>query len=171
MEIFHRGIQDFFDRRLQAMNFVDKEDIHWLKVCQNRGKVARLGDDRTGRGTKTNPKLPRDDLRQGGLAQARWPVQQDMVQRLAARLGRLDENRQVFPRCLLTGEVGQRLRPQRGLGGVIRLPGGGDFAIFAHPNALCASSFRLSRISASRGAFSPSLSNTRPTMAWASGRR
>ena len=37
-----------------------------------------------------------------------------MVQRLAARLGGLDEDLQIRPRLRLADEVGEALRPQRG---------------------------------------------------------
>ena len=70
---------------------------------------------------------------------------------------------EILARCLLAGEIGQGLRAQRRLGGVLRLACGRDGAdrprvVIAHPGALCASSFRLSRINASSVALSPSRS-------------
>ena len=156
LEIFHRRVQDFLDRGLQPMDFVDEQHIPGLKVGQDRGKVAGLGDHRAGGRAETDPKFAGDDLRQRGLAQAGRPVQQDMIQRLAAGFRRLDEDRQILAGGLLAGEVGQGLRPERCLGGVFRLAGGGYCrVVVTHPAALCASSFRLSRIRASSVAASP----------------
>ena len=113
LEIFHRRIQDFLDRRLQAVDFVDEQHIARLQVGQDRGQIARLAAI-TGPEVRaeTDPQLARHDLRQGGLAQAGRPMQQDVVQRFTARPRRLDEDRQVLPRRLLAGELGQRLRAQ-----------------------------------------------------------
>ena len=38
--IFHCGIENLFDVRLQAVNLVDKEDVRTFKVRQNRGQVT-----------------------------------------------------------------------------------------------------------------------------------
>ena len=82
-------------------------------------------------------------------------------------------------RGLLADEFGQGLRPQAGLRRILLAADRGDRTVpsrevaswLAHPGALCASSFRLSRITASSGAASPSRSIVRATTGCASGRR
>ena len=39
-KIFHGGIEDFFDGGLQAMNFVEKENLFGFERSENRGEVA-----------------------------------------------------------------------------------------------------------------------------------
>ena len=129
LEILHRRIQHFLDRRLQAVDLVDEQHVFRLQVGQDRGEVAGLGDHRAGGGAEADAQLARDDLRERGLAEAGRAVQQHVVERLAAVLGGLDEDRQVLARGLLAGEVGEGLRPQRGLGRVLRQAGGGNGAI------------------------------------------
>ena len=111
------------------MDFVDEQDIPGLKICQNRGEVAGAGDHRAGGRAEADSKLPRHDLGQGGFAETGGAVQQHVVQRFAAGFCRLDEDGEVLAGGLLAGEVGERLRAQRRLGGVLRLAGGGDFAV------------------------------------------
>jgi hypothetical protein len=68
-------------------------------------------------------------LREGGLAEAGRAVQQHVVERLAPRAGRLDENSKIFPRCALANEFCQGLRAERRLCGVFLPPGRGDGAV------------------------------------------
>ena len=99
-------------------------------------------------------------------------MQQHVVQRLAARPGRLDEYRQIFPRRLLADKLGEGLGAQAGLRRILLAANGGNRAgLVAQPGAFCASSFRLSRITASSGAASPSRSIVRATIGCASCRR
>src|SRR6185312_9375154 len=86
-------------------------------------------DHRPGCGAEPDAQFARDDLRQGGLAEAGRPVQQDVVQRLIACAGGGDEDGEVFARRLLPGEVGQDLRAEGCLGGVFLPPFRGDGAI------------------------------------------
>ena len=85
------------------------------EIGELRGEIAGLGDDRAGGRTEIDPEFAGDDLRQRGLAEARRPDEQHMVERVAARLGRLDEHLEVRARRLLAGEIGQRQRADRGV--------------------------------------------------------
>ena len=99
-------------------------------------------------------------------------MQQHVVERLAAGAGGLDEHREVLARGLLADEFGEGLRAKAGLRRILLAADGGDGAgLVAHPGAFCASSFRLSRITASSGAASPSRSIVRATIGCASCRR
>ena len=113
LKILHRGIEDFLDRRVQAMDLVDEQHVARLEIGELRGEIARLGDDGAGRRAKIDAELARDDLRQRRLAEARRADEQHMIERVAARLGRLDEDLEVFARRLLAGEIGERQRPDR----------------------------------------------------------
>ncbi len=44
--VLHRRIEHFFNNMVQAMNFVDKEDIALFEVGQQRSQVAGLLDHR-----------------------------------------------------------------------------------------------------------------------------
>ena len=172
LEVFHRRVEHFLDRGLQAMDLVDEQDIPGLEVCQDCGEVAGPLDHRPRGGAEADAQLAGDDLRQRGLAEAGRAVQQHVVQRLAAGAGGLDEHREVLARGLLADELGEGLRAQAGLRRILLAADGGDGAgLVAHPGAFCASSFRLSRITASSGAASPSRSIVRATIGCASCRR
>ena len=54
-----------------------------------------------------------DDLRERGLAEARRPGQQQVVERVAARAGGLDRDGKLLAQALLPDEVLQAPRPQR----------------------------------------------------------
>ena len=113
LEILHRGIEDFLDRRIEAMDFVDEQHVARLEIGELGGEVAGLGDDRPGGRAEIDAEFARDDLRQRRLAEAGRPDEQHMVERLAARLGRFDEHFEVLARRLLAGEIGEHLRAQR----------------------------------------------------------
>ena len=97
------------------MDLVDEEDVAILEIGEQGGEIARFGDHRPGRGAEADAELARDDLRQRGLAEPRRPEEEDMVERVAAALGRLDEHAQILARRLLPDELVERLRAQRGV--------------------------------------------------------
>ena len=113
LEILHRRIEDLLDRRIEAMDLVDEEDVALLEVGEQRREVAGLGDDRPGGRAEIDAELARHDLRQRRLAQARRADEQHMVERLAARLRRLDEDLQIGARGRLADELGEHQRAQR----------------------------------------------------------
>ena len=105
------------------MNLVDEQDVAILEVGQQRGQIARLGDDRPGRRAKAHAHFARDDLRERRLAQPRRAEKQHMVERIAPRLRRLDEHAQIVARRLLTDEFVERFGAQRRVD-ILRLAGG-----------------------------------------------
>ena len=74
LEILHRRIEDFFDRRVQPMDFIDKKYVALLKIGEQRRQVARLRDHRPGRHLEIHAKLARDDLRKRRFAEAGGPA-------------------------------------------------------------------------------------------------
>ena len=113
------------------MNLVDEQDVARLKVGQQRGQIARLGNHRAASRPEPHPQLARDDLRQRGLAQPRRTIEQHMVHRLAARFRAFDEHPQVVLRRRLPDELGQRLGPQRGVS-VLNLAMRGKEGVIGH---------------------------------------
>ena len=120
LEILHRRIEDFLDRRVEAMDLVDEQHVAVFEIGEQRREIARLGDDRAGGGLEVDAQLARHDLRQRRLAEAGRAGEQHMVQRLAARLGRLDEDAQVLLGLGLADEFLQPLRPQMRVDGIFR---------------------------------------------------
>ena len=114
--ILHRRIEDFLDRRVEPVDLVDEQHVAVFEIGEQRGEVAGLGDDRTGGRAEIDAELARHDLRQRRLAEARRTDEQHMVERLAAALGRLDEDLEVGARRRLADELVERLRPQRHVG-------------------------------------------------------
>ena len=71
LEILHGRVEDFLDRRLQAVDFVDEQHVARLQVGEDGGEVSGALDDRAGGGAEAYAELAGDDLGERGLAQAR----------------------------------------------------------------------------------------------------
>ena len=108
--VLHRRIKHFLDRRIEAVDLVDEQDVAVFEIGQQSGKVAGLGDDRAGGGAEADAHLAREDASQRRLAEAGRAVQQDMVERFAAALGGGDEHPQILARRLLADELVETLR-------------------------------------------------------------
>ena len=157
LEVLHRRIQDFFYRWLQAVDLVDEQDVAGLEVGEDGGKVAGALDDGAGGGAKADAKLAGDDLGERGFAKARGAVEENVVKRVAAGTGGLDEDAEVFPRRALADELVEGLGAEGGLGGVFVRSGGGDGAVFGHgfwAGWVCALGWTLTQFSPNgRGLF------------------
>ena len=116
------------------MDLVDEQDVAVLEIGEQGGEVARLGDHRPGRGAEADAELARDDLRQRRLAEPRRAEEQDMVERVAAALGGLDEHPQILPRRLLPDELVERLRAQRRVDILGAALGRGDAILLHQPS-------------------------------------
>ena len=115
LEILHRRIQNLFHSRIEAMNLIDEQDVARFKVGELRRQIPALGDHRPRGRAEIDPELARHDLRQRRLAESRRTDEQHMIERFAARFGRLDEDAEILARRLLAGEIGQELRAYRRL--------------------------------------------------------
>ena len=91
------------------MDLVHKEDVILVEVGEQRRQVPRLLNGGAGGDADVDPHLVGYDAREGGLAQARGAVEQDMVQGLTAHFGRLDEHLQVGLGLLLPDVLPQGL--------------------------------------------------------------
>jgi hypothetical protein len=108
------------------VDFVDEEHIARLQIGQDGREIAGLLDDGAGGRAETDAELARHDLRHRGLAEAGRPVQQDMIQRFAARPRGFDENGEVLAAAFLADEIRKGLRTQAGLAGILAATRGGD---------------------------------------------
>jgi hypothetical protein len=102
-----------------------------LEIGEDGGEVARFGDHRTRGGAKADAQFAGDDLRQRRLAEPRRAEEQDMVERIAAAPGGIDEHAQVLSRRLLADELVQCLRPQRRVE-ILRAPVAADDPLLLH---------------------------------------
>ena len=172
LEVLHRRVEDFLDRRRQAMDLVDEEHVARLEVGEHGGKIARALHDRPRSRAKADAELAGDDLRERRLAEPGRPMQQHMVERLGPRAGRVDKDAEIVAQGALADELGERLRPEAALGGVLLARPRAHRALLARSKlAHRASSFRPSRTSASSAAPVGSRAAARPTAASASARR
>ena len=105
------------------MDLVHEQDVALVEVGQQRRQVAGLFDGGAGGNADARPHLLGDDARQGGFAQARRAVEQDVVQGLLPLPGGLDEDRQVLLRLLLADVLRQGLGAQGAFLGVLRQEG------------------------------------------------
>ena len=115
LEILHRGIEDFLDRRIEAVDLIDEEHVPGLEIGQQRGEVARAC-------ASTGPEVarkPTPSSRETMWASVVLPRpggtrEQHMVERLAAGAGGLDEDGEIVARLGLADEFREALGPQRG---------------------------------------------------------
>jgi hypothetical protein len=158
------------------MNLVDEEHVARLEIGEQRGEIAGALDHRPGGQAVADSHLAGDDLRQGRLAEAGRPREQHVVERLATRPRRGDEDAQILADLTLADEVIEAERAQRRFGNVVlaaraiddaRVGDGGGRGPIAHG----ASSLRPPRIRASRFASPPILREARATAPKASTRR
>ena len=112
-EVLERRVEDLLDRAVQAVDLVDEEHVARLERGEDRGDVALALERRAGDLADADAELLADDLRERGLAEAGRAREQDVVERLAARLRRVERDRELLLHALLADEVGERLRAQR----------------------------------------------------------
>ncbi len=115
LEVLHGRVEDLFHRPVQTVDLVDEQDIAVLEVGEQGGQVAGPHQHRPGGDPQSGPHFGGHDAGQGGLAQARRTGEQQMVGRLIALQGGLDDDLQVLGQLTLAHELGQRAGPQAGL--------------------------------------------------------
>src|SRR6266849_8199016 len=141
-KIFHRRIEHFLHRRLQAMNFIEKENLLFFERCQDGGQVAFALQQWPRAGLDRHVQFIGDDLRQRGLSQAGRSVEQHVVQRLAAAPRRVYRNLNIFLDAFLPDIFFQALRPHAHFDpGVLveRLPGHNSLWLPVLHHPLCRS--------------------------------
>jgi hypothetical protein len=122
-KIFHGGIEDFFDSGLQAVNLVEKENLFGFEGSENRGEVAFAFEKRAGAGLNRDIQFVSDDLCEGGLAKARGPVEQHMIESFAAVASGLESDGDVFFDALLADVFVEALGANAGVDARVVVPG------------------------------------------------
>src|SRR5262249_33760620 len=114
-EVLEGRVEDLLDRAVEAVDLVDEEDVAGLERRQDRGDVALPLERGPGDLADADPELATHDLRERRLAEPRRPGEQQMVERIAARPGSVERDRELLLDALLADEVVERRRPQRAL--------------------------------------------------------
>ncbi len=121
-EVLHRRVEDLRHRGREAVDLVHEQHAVRLQVGEDRGEVAGALEHRAGGDRSAHAHLRRDDVGEGGLAEAGRPEQQHVVERLGARAGGGDEHAEVGGDLLLADVLGEGARAQAllepGLGGI-----------------------------------------------------
>ena len=86
------------------MDLVDEEDITVLELGEDGREVARSFEGRAGRDVELHPHLGGDDAGERGLAQPRRACEEQVVDRLAATPGGLEDDREVLLEFALADE-------------------------------------------------------------------
>src|SRR5208337_5273236 len=82
--VFERGVEDLFERGLQAMHLINEEHLTVAEIGEDRGQVAFDLQRRAGGLLKGSSEFVGDDVGQRRLAQARRAVEQYVVQGFAS---------------------------------------------------------------------------------------
>ena len=113
--VLHRGIEKLLDNRAQPWISSMKRMSPLAQVGERAHEIARLLQRRPGRRANVDAELARDELRERGLAESRRPVEERVVERLAAAERGLDVDRKAVLHLLLADELGEPLRAERQL--------------------------------------------------------
>ena len=101
------------------MDFVDEQHVVRFEVGEHGSEIAGTLKHGAGGLAQADTHLAGDDVRQRSFSEPRWPEQKDVIERVATALGGFDEDIQLLADLGLTDIVGQTLRPQGTLDGVL----------------------------------------------------
>ena len=94
--VFDGGVQVLLDAGMQAVDFVDEEDVALLQVGQDAGQVSGAVDLRAAGGVQFGAHGVGDEVGQRSLAQAGRAAEQHVVQGFSAHLRSLHHHEQLF---------------------------------------------------------------------------
>ncbi len=129
--VLERGIEDLLDHGREAVDLVDEEDVVGLEVGEDRGEVAGALEHRARGLLQVHAHLARDDVGERGLAEARRPEEQHVVERFLAVPRRGDEDLELLADLRLPHVFGELARAQRPFLALLHRRGGapGDEAV------------------------------------------
>ena len=113
LAVLEGGIEDLLDGRGNAVDLVDEEDVARAEVRQDRGEVPRLLEDGARRHPHLRAHLPRDDVGERRLPEARGAEEEDVVERLAPPPRGRQEDAERLLQLRLADELPERRRPER----------------------------------------------------------
>ncbi len=113
------------------MDFIDEKHLAVAEVGEDGGEVALDLQRGAGGLLEGDAEFVGDDVGERGFAEAGRAVEQDVIERLAARLGGLDGNVEILFDFVLADEFLQALRAELEFErGIVLDRGGGDEAVF-----------------------------------------
>jgi hypothetical protein len=107
-EILKRRVENFFDVGLEAVNFVDEENLARPHVAQDAREVEFLLKDRAGRLIDRHGQFVGDYAGQRGFTKAGRAAEQHVVHSFTTAFGGFDGNRELFSNTGLAGEIVKR---------------------------------------------------------------
>ena len=112
--VFHGRVQALFDGWAEPVDLVDEQDFALTEPGQEPREHALVLDRGPRGGVQGHAHLVGDDLRERGLAEPRWAVQEHVIEGLGAQLGGLDVDPQLgdqrdLPDVLLEAAGAQRI--------------------------------------------------------------
>src|SRR5581483_9699366 len=113
-EVLERRVEDLLGGAAHPVDLVDEEHVAGLERREDRRDVLPL-EPRPRHLADADGELVAHDLRERRLAEAGRAGEEDVVERLPARLRRLEGDRELLLDALLADEVAERARPQRPL--------------------------------------------------------
>jgi hypothetical protein len=124
------GVEFFFHDGLEAVNFVEEEDLFGFEVGEDGGHIALDLEGGAGGLLEGYVELIGNDGSEGGFAEAGRSEEEDVVKGLAASFGGFEGDRQLFFGFGLADEFGETFGAEFELDGVIVVEAaGGDEAV------------------------------------------
>ena len=114
-EVLERRVEDLLGRAGEPVDLVDEEHVARLERREHRRDVLLL-ERRAGDRAEAHAELLPDDLRERRLAETGRAGEQDVVERLAPRLRRVERDRELLLDALLADEVVEPARAERAFG-------------------------------------------------------
>src|SRR6185295_3477286 len=114
--LFHRGVEELFERRTQPVHLVDEQDVAALQAGEHAHEIAGPLEHGPGGGPDVDVHFLRHEERESRLAESRGAEEQRVVERLLAVLGRVDRDLQRLLHFRLTDELVESGGTQRGVG-------------------------------------------------------
>ena len=112
-EVLERRVEDLLDGAVQPVDLVDEQDVALLEPGEDRRHVALPLERGAGDRADADAELLAHDEREGRLAEPRRADEQDVVERLAARLRGVERDRELLLDPLLPDEVVELARAER----------------------------------------------------------
>ena len=100
-EVLHGRIKDFFNKLVEAVNFINEKDIAVREIGENRAQIAHFFNRRAGSGANAGARFIGDDMSESRFAKAGGAIKKDVLDRLLSFFGGIDQNPQIFLRLNL----------------------------------------------------------------------
>src|SRR5271169_4215672 len=110
-KILHGRIENFFERGLQPMNFVEEKEIALVERSKHGGEVALFLEQRAGANLDRHAHFICENLRESGFAQTWRAIEQNVIERLFAGTRGLDGDREIFFYARLANVIVKALWP------------------------------------------------------------